>query len=54
MLTFAAVVIGALWGAYTARKRGGQGLDMLQYGLGYGLFFGVIGMLLSILILRLG
>ena len=53
MIWLPAMVIGAFWGALTARKRGGRRLDMAQYGAVYAIGLGLLGVLLSILIDRL-
>ena len=40
-LTFA---LGAFWGARLAKKRGGNRSDMAQYGVAYGIVFGLVGL----------
>lgn len=52
MLTVGFMVVGALLGAVTARRRGGNGLDIAQYAAGYGLAFGLVGFFVSIYIAR--
>ena len=52
-LILAAAVIGAAFGAFLARRRGGRGLDMLQYGAGFAIFFALICLFVGILISRL-
>lgn len=54
MLSIAGLVIGALWGGLRAKRRGGSGLDMAQYAAAHGLVLAMIGLFLSILILRAG
>lgn len=54
MIVFIAVLCGAVLGAYTARRRGGSGLDIAQYAAGYGIAFGVLGLLLTIVLGALG
>ncbi|UWQ34287.1 hypothetical protein K3555_07275 [Leisingera sp. M527] len=49
MIVIAGLVLGALIGAMKARKRGGNTLDMLQYGAVYAIVFGMIGLLATIL-----
>ncbi len=39
MLAIVAGVIGLIWGARVASKRGGNRADMFQYSLGYGVTF---------------
>ncbi|UWQ76288.1 hypothetical protein [Leisingera sp. M658] len=49
MIVIAGLVLGALIGVMKARKRGGNTLDMLQYGAVYAIVFGMIGLLATIL-----
>ncbi|MCE6953255.1 hypothetical protein LAZ29_20205 [Cereibacter sphaeroides] len=53
MIVLAGALLGMVIGATTARRRGGQRLDMLQYGAGYGIAFALGGLFLTILIERL-
>ncbi|UWQ30118.1 hypothetical protein [Leisingera sp. M523] len=53
MIVIAGLVLGALIGAMKARKRGGNTLDMLQYGAVYAIVFGMIGLLATILTHRM-
>ena len=53
MIILAGLVMGAALGAFTASKRGGKGLDMLQYAAGYGIAFCLLGVVLTIAIERL-
>ncbi|NNK77675.1 MAG: hypothetical protein HKP40_03085 [Litoreibacter sp.] len=46
------LVLGALTGAFLARKRGGSRLDMAQYGAGFAILFGVIGLFIAIFLAR--
>ncbi|MGB0440339.1 MAG: hypothetical protein ACPGFC_09595 [Paracoccaceae bacterium] len=43
-----AALIGALMGARTARSRNGTLADILQYAAGYGIAFGLVGFILTI------
>ena len=52
MIVIAAALVGALIGGFTARKRGGNRLDMAQYAAGYALAFVVVGMIATVLIDR--
>lgn len=52
MIVIAAALIGVLIGALTARKRGGNRLDMAQYAAGYALAFVVVGLIATVLIDR--
>ena len=49
MIVIGGVLLGALIGALKARKRGGNTLDMLQYGAVYAIIFGMVGLLATIL-----
>lgn len=44
LITFIAIaaLIGAVLGGYRARKRGGEILDILQYGFGHAMAFGLV------------
>lgn len=53
MIWTAAIVIGAIYGAFTARKRGGRKLDSLQYGAVYAIAFGLLGLAVSVALDRM-
>ena len=53
MIVLAGLALGAGVGATLAKRRGGRGLDMLQYGAGFGIAFCILGLFLTILIDRL-
>lgn len=53
MFVIGGMVLGALWGGFTARKRGGRPLDIAQYAAGYGILFAVIGVALTVAVNRL-
>ncbi|CUH88608.1 hypothetical protein PH5382_02547 [Phaeobacter sp. CECT 5382] len=53
MIVIAAVLLGVLLGAFTARKRGGNTADMVQYGAVYGIGFAIIGIIATIVIHRM-
>lgn len=50
MIVIAAIVFGALYGAYLARSRKGTALDIAQYAAGFGIAFGVLGLFLTLAI----
>jgi hypothetical protein len=52
MVILAGLVIGVLIGTMTAKRRGGQTLDILQYGAGYGIAFCLVGVFLTIILER--
>ncbi len=53
MIALAGLAGGAILGAVTARNRAGNRLDMLQYAAGYGIAGALLGVVLSVVILRL-
>ena len=46
------MILGAITGAYRAKKRGGKRLDMLQWGTAFAILFGLIGLFVLIFIER--
>ena len=54
MIVIAFLLAGILFGAWRARRRKGNRLDMLQYAAIYGLIFAVIGTFIAIGIDRMG
>lgn len=52
MLALIALPIGAIWGAFLAKKRGGNRLDMLQYAAGFAIAFFLLTVVLSIAFAR--
>lgn len=48
MIVLAGIIGGAVYGALQARRREGTRLDMAQYGAGYGIAFGILGLFLTI------
>lgn len=46
------LVIGAALGALVARRKGGSGLDMAQYGGAFAILFGLIGLFVAIFLAR--
>ncbi|WP_164860799.1 hypothetical protein [Parasedimentitalea marina] len=53
MIVISGLIIGALFGSYMARKRGGRLGDILQYAAVYGIILGLAGMLLTLMVHRL-
>jgi hypothetical protein len=53
MIVLAGLVFGALFGAGLAKKRGGNTLDLLQYAAGFGIFFALAGMFVTIFLDRM-
>jgi hypothetical protein len=52
MITLAFALVGALIGGFTARKRGGNRLDIAQYAAGYAMAFAVVGLFVSVFLMR--
>lgn len=52
MLVWAFAVIGAIVGAFQARRRKGNRLDMAQYAAGYGFAFFIVGLIVWIIFMR--
>jgi hypothetical protein len=53
MLIFGGMFLGAVGGAVLARKRGGKGLDMLQYAAGFGIAFSLLGLFATVFLNRM-
>ena len=52
MIILISALAGIIWGAYQAKRRGGNRKDMAQYAFGYGVAFALVGLFASILIER--
>lgn len=52
MIVIVAFVVGAAFGALRAKKRGGNRLDMAQYGAVYGIVLALIATFITIMITR--
>lgn len=50
MIILAGLIGGALWGAWLARKRGGNRLDIAQYAASFGIAFALLGAVLTTVI----
>ncbi|WP_146592239.1 apolipoprotein acyltransferase [Puniceibacterium confluentis] len=48
MIVIAGAVLGALTGGFTARRRKGSAADIAQYAAGFGICFGLAGLILTI------
>jgi len=53
MIAVFGFTIGAGWGVFLARKRGGNRLDMLQYGASLGIAFALLGTFVGFALARL-
>ena len=54
MIYIPAALIGGVIGGFTAKRRGGKGLDIAQYAAVYGIAFGLLGLILTIILDRNG
>lgn len=52
MIVIGALILGAILGALSAKKRGGNTADLLQYGAVYAIAFGIVGLLVTIFVDR--
>ena len=53
MIVLGGVLVGAIIGVLTAGKRGGATLDKVQYATGFGIAFGLLGLILTVVIHRM-
>jgi hypothetical protein len=53
MIFYSAIVLGALIGYLRAARRGGSRFDRLQYAAVHAIFFAIIGLFVTIFILRM-
>ncbi|SDE17998.1 hypothetical protein [Limimaricola pyoseonensis] len=53
ILPLAGLVLGAMLGAWRARRRGGRVADMLQWGAAHAIALGLVGLFLLIAVSRL-
>jgi hypothetical protein len=53
-MVVAGLLAGAALGVWRARQRGGNRLDMAQWAAVYAILFGLAGLILTILLGRLG
>lgn len=52
MIILAGMVLGVLVGSFTAKNRGGRRLDILQYGVVYGIAFTLVAVFVTIVLER--
>ncbi|GAB1362855.1 hypothetical protein MASR1M32_20910 [Rhodobacter sp.] len=52
MFVIGGLVIGAIWGGLTARRRGGRPADIAQYAAVYAIALGILGLFLTIIVER--
>ena len=53
MIVIAGALLGAIFGTWTAKKRGGTRADLWQYGAVYAIAFSLAGLILTIVIEKL-
>ncbi|WP_299566609.1 hypothetical protein [uncultured Sulfitobacter sp.] len=53
MIVIFGALVGAAWGGYLAKKRGGNKKDIAQYATSSAIVFGLLALFLSILLARL-
>jgi hypothetical protein len=53
MFVIGGLVLGALGGGWTARRKGGKPADIAQYAAVYGILFGLLGLFLTLILDRL-
>ncbi len=53
MIVTLSVLLGALFGGLKAKRRGGTGMDVAQYAGTYAVVFGIVGVIVTVIILRM-
>lgn len=53
MIVLVSFILGALWGGFLARRRGGNRLDIAQYAAAFGMAFAIAGLFLTVLFERI-
>ena len=53
MIVIGAALLGAIIGAFTANRRKGNTLDILQYAAGFAMAFAILGMIATVVIHRM-
>ncbi|MDC1481176.1 MAG: apolipoprotein acyltransferase [Ascidiaceihabitans sp.] len=53
MIVIVAALIGAIFGGITAKRRGGNKLDIAQYATGFGMAFVVVGLIATVVLERI-
>ena len=54
MIWTAGIILGAITGATIATRRGGRKLDALQYAAAFAIAFGLVGLIIGIILDRMG
>jgi hypothetical protein len=50
MIVIGGLVLGALGGGWTAKRRGGKPADIAQYAAVYAILFGLVGLFLTLIL----
>ena len=53
MIVLLSGLLGVIWGAVLAKRRGGNRKDMAQYAFGFGVMGALIGLIVSIVLVRI-
>lgn len=53
MIVIGGAMAGALWGGFLARRRKGNGYDIAQYAVGFGILFGLLTLFATLIAQRL-
>jgi len=48
MIVIGGIVIGALFGGFTAKRQGGKPADIAQYASVYGILLGIVGLFITV------
>lgn len=54
MIIFGSAIFGAAFGALRAKTLKGNRLDMVQYAAGFGIAFAILGLFVTIILVRMG
>jgi hypothetical protein len=53
MFVIGGLILGALGGGWTAKRRGGKPADIAQYAAVYAILFGILGLFLTLILDRI-
>ncbi len=53
MFVIGGLILGAIGGGWTARRRGGKPADMAQWAIVWAIFFGILGLFLTLFLDRM-
>ncbi|MCA8867548.1 MAG: hypothetical protein KDA67_02775 [Rhodobacteraceae bacterium] len=54
MISIVAFLLGAIWGSFVARRRGGSTIDIVLYAVVHGIILALLTVLLTVLAIRIG